>query len=362
MSIGFIGLHYWQNHFKNVCRRCQAWPLVQQIWHCYHCQHRRRGWFGCRCPRSLKRFNVRLYIVLMLPLIPILAGGIMKLTQDERERYEQRLQWKKEGSSYEIEFAYGLLDSSERPLGRVPARTGMAAPWHKHVAVLLAESCILMNIVISIISPVDKDHVANKPFSHRFFVYFITSWSWGEFRALGWRDSCGQSAEGRTSCDGWWVARGMLCFQKPCRKSLRHVQRLKEISMNWRCHPLVYCSSIRDVMLANKWILSNLIRDCPPVIPVCSAHFPPGHQSPAEGIKPTTPSSKGGTGFPVSLNSGKSAKKPARFPLFSELFRSQGCGFRWSSCWFLLPTPFRQHLCNAHLLVCNSFEFIGGPT
>ena len=32
------------------------------------------------------------------------------------------------GSSYEIEFAYGLLDSSERPLGRVPARTGMAAP------------------------------------------------------------------------------------------------------------------------------------------------------------------------------------------------------------------------------------------
>ena len=97
----------------------------------------------------------------------------MKLTQDERwERYEQRLQWKKEGSSYEIEFAYGLLDSSERPLGRVPARTGMAAPWHKHVAVLLAESCILMNIVMSIISPVDKDHVANKPFSHRFLVYF----------------------------------------------------------------------------------------------------------------------------------------------------------------------------------------------
>ena len=174
MSIGFIGLHYWQNHFKNVCRRCQAWPLVQQIWHCYHCQHRRMGWFGCRCPRSLKRFNLRFYIVLMLPLIPILAGGIMKLTQDERwERYEQRLQWKKEGSSYEIEFAYGLLDSSERPLGRVPARTGMAVPWHKHVAVLLAESCILMNIVMSIISPVDKDRVANKPFSHRFWVYIF---------------------------------------------------------------------------------------------------------------------------------------------------------------------------------------------
>lgn len=158
MSIGFIGLHYWQNHVKNVCRRCQAWPLVQQIWHCYHCQHRRMGWFGCRCPRSLKRFNVKLYIVLMLPLIPILAGGIMKLTQDERERYEQRLQWKKEGSSYEIEFAYGLLDSSERPLGRVPARTGMAAPWHKHVAVLLAESCILMNIVMSC------------------YVHYISSW------------------------------------------------------------------------------------------------------------------------------------------------------------------------------------------
>eukprot|EP00434_Breviolum_minutum_P025895 symbB.v1.2.022896.t1/scaffold2015.1/size92276/9 len=34
-----------------------------------------------------------------------------------------------EGSSYEIEFAYGLLDSSERPLGRVPARTGMAVSF-----------------------------------------------------------------------------------------------------------------------------------------------------------------------------------------------------------------------------------------
>ncbi|CAJ1355885.1 unnamed protein product [Effrenium voratum] len=30
-------------------------------------------------------------------------------------------------SSFELEFAYGLLDSGERPLGRVPARTGMAA-------------------------------------------------------------------------------------------------------------------------------------------------------------------------------------------------------------------------------------------
>ncbi|CAJ1445416.1 unnamed protein product, partial [Effrenium voratum] len=32
-------------------------------------------------------------------------------------------------SSFELEFAYGLLDSGERPLGRVPARTGMAVSF-----------------------------------------------------------------------------------------------------------------------------------------------------------------------------------------------------------------------------------------
>lgn len=145
------------------------------------------------------------------------------------------------------------------PLSVLWAECQLALAWlHLDTSMWLfcwrsrASSWTLLCHVMSIISPVDKDHVANKPFSHRFLVYFITSWSWGEFRALGWRDSCGQSAEGRTSCDGWWVARGMLCFQKACRKSLRHVQRLKEINMNWRCHPLVYCSSIRDVMLANK--------------------------------------------------------------------------------------------------------------
>lgn len=60
----------------------------------------------------------------------------------------------REGSSYdgydgyEIEFAYGLLDSSERPLGRVPARTGMAVSFvhlddEIHVDNLLREEMLV---------------------------------------------------------------------------------------------------------------------------------------------------------------------------------------------------------------------------
>ena len=151
----------------------------------------------------------------MLPLIPILTGGILKLTQDEKDMDNATTPAMKKGG-FELRNWVCLW-----PSGFLWASFGQSASSHWHGGHLDASIFQLFCWQKLCISPVSSllDHIATTP----------AAWSWGEFRALGWRDSCGQSAEGRTSCDSWWVARGMLCFQKPCRKSLRHVQRLKDI-------------------------------------------------------------------------------------------------------------------------------------